>query len=173
MATTVGDVITRINALAAVGVEARINDRGDGIELVDTAGGSGKITVTEVGNGTTAKDLHLLGTSVATDVDGMTNEVIDGTATATVTIDADDKLSDVVTKINALDRGVTASLLNDGTRQRLSISVDKSGAANELLIDTTDTRISLQEVSSGRDALGPVRYERLRRRADQLVVKHV
>lgn len=153
VATTVGDVISRINALAGVGVEARINDRGDGIELVDTAGGSGKITVTEVGNGTAAKDLHLLGTSVATDVNGVTKEVIDGTATATVTIDDDDKLSDVVAKINALGRGVTASLLNDGTRQRLSLSVDKSGAANELLLDTTNTRIAFQEVSSGRDAL--------------------
>jgi len=65
---------------------------------------------------------------VATDVNGITKEVIDGTATATVTIDDDDKLSDVVAKINALGRGVTASLLNDGTRQRLSLSVDKAGA---------------------------------------------
>ena len=40
-ATTVGDVIDRINALTGVGVEARINDRGDGIEIIDTAGGSG------------------------------------------------------------------------------------------------------------------------------------
>jgi flagellar hook-associated protein 2 len=44
-------------------------------------------------------------------------------------------------------------VLIDGARQRLSLSVDKSGAANELLVDTTNTRISLQEVSSGRDAL--------------------
>jgi flagellar hook-associated protein 2 len=152
-AKTVGDVIARINAAVGVGVVARINDRGDGIEIVDTAGGEGKITVTEVGNGTAAKDLHLLGTSVGADVDGELKQVIDGTATATVTIDDDDKLSDVVSKINALGRGVTASVLNDGTRQRLSISVDKSGAANELLIDTTNTRLSLQEVSSGRDAL--------------------
>jgi flagellar hook-associated protein 2 len=134
-------------------VEARINDRGDGIELVDTAGGTGKITVTEVGNGTSAKDLHILGTSVAATVDSVTKQVIDGTATATVTIDADDKLSDVVSKINALDRGVTASVLNEGSRQRLSLSVNKSGAANELLIDTTDTRLSLQEITSARDAL--------------------
>jgi flagellar hook-associated protein 2 len=44
-------------------------------------------------------------------------------------------------------------LLNDGSRQRLSLSVDKSGTANELLLDTANTRLSLQEVSSGRDAL--------------------
>src|SRR5204863_657181 len=101
VATTVGDIINRINALTNVGVTARINDRGDGIELVDTAGGTGKITVTEVGNGTSAKDLHILGTSVAATVDNVSKQVIDGTATATVTIDADDKLTDVVSKINA------------------------------------------------------------------------
>ena len=152
-AKTVGDVISRINATVGIGVLARINERGDGIELVDTAGGAGKITVIEVGNGTAAKDLRLLGTSVATDVDGQMKQVIDGTATTTVTIDADDKLSDVVSKINSLGRGVTASVLNDGTRQRLSLSVDKTGAGNELLLDTTNTRLSLQEVSSGHDAL--------------------
>lgn len=152
-AKTVGDVIARINATIGVGVVARINARGDGIEIIDTAGGDEKITVIEVGNGTAAKDLHLLGTSVPADVDGVQKQVIDGTATVTITIDDDDKLSDVVTKINALGRGVTASLLNDGTRQRLSLAVDKSGASNELLIDTANTRLSLQEVSSGRDAL--------------------
>jgi flagellar hook-associated protein 2 len=153
VAVTVGDVISRINALVGVGVEARINDRGDGIELVDTAGGTGKITVTEVGNRTSAKDLHILGTSTAVTIGGVPTQVIDGTATSTVTIDADDKLTDVVSKINALDRGVTASILNEGSRQRLSLSVNKSGAANELLIDTTDTRLSLQEITSARDAL--------------------
>jgi flagellar hook-associated protein 2 len=152
-ATTVGDVLARINALTTVGVEARINDRGDGIEIIDTAGGSGKITVATVGNDTTAKDLRLLGTSSKATVNGLQKEVIDGSSTATVAIDADDTLSDLVKKINALNRGVTASLLNDGSQQRLSISTDNSGAANELLIDTTGTTIVLQEISSARDAL--------------------
>lgn len=151
-AVTVGDVINKINALN-VGVHAQINDRGDGIALVDTAGGEGKITVEDVGNGTAAKDLHILGTSIGIEVNGQLKQVIDGTATATVTIDDDDKLGDIVTKINALNRGVTASILNDGTRQRLSITSNKTGAASELLLDTSKTRLSLQEVSSGRDAL--------------------
>jgi flagellar hook-associated protein 2 len=153
VATTIGDVLTRINDLDGVGVEARINARGDGIILVDTAGGAGKITVVAVGGDKTAADLRLLGTSVEATVDGIPKEVIDGTATATVSVDADDTLSDVVTKINTLDRGVAASILNDGTRQRLSISVGDSGAANELLIDTGATGLSLQEISSARDAL--------------------
>ncbi|HEX5470979.1 MAG TPA: flagellar filament capping protein FliD [Lacipirellulaceae bacterium] len=152
VATTVGDVIARINALS-IGVQARINDRGDGIELFDTLHGGGQITVSEVGNGTTASDLHLLGTSSLATVDGTTTQAIDGTTTATVQIAADDTLATLVGKINALNRGVTASLLNDGTKQRLSLQSNKSGAANELLFDTSNTRLSLQEISSGRDAL--------------------
>jgi flagellar hook-associated protein 2 len=152
VATTVGDVLTRINALG-IGVQARINERGDGIEIIDTAGGSGTLSVSAVGGQTTAKDLNLLGTSTTKTIDGVPKQVIDGTATATVTIDSDDKLSDVVTKINALNRGVTASILNDGTRQRLSLSANNSGAANELLVDTSNTTLGLQEISSGRDAL--------------------
>src|SRR4029078_9215294 len=99
-----------------------------------------------------AKDLRLLGTSTLQTVDGTQKQVIDGTATATVTIASTDTLSDLVTKINALNRGVTASILNDGTKQRISISANKSGAANEQLIDTSGNSLSLQEISSGRDA---------------------
>ena len=152
VATTVGDVITRINQLG-IGVQASINERGDGIQLVDTAGGTGTIKVEAVGNDTTAKDLRLLGTSTLKTVNGTQKQVIDGTATSTVAIDSDDTLSDLVTKINALNRGVTASILNDGTRQRLSISANNSGAANEQLVDTSGTALGLQEISSGRDAI--------------------
>jgi flagellar hook-associated protein 2 len=35
----------------------------------------------------------------------------------------------------------------------LSLTVNKAGAANELLIDTAETRLSFQEITSGRDAL--------------------
>jgi flagellar hook-associated protein 2 len=152
IAKTVGDVITRINGLG-IGVTAKINERGDGIELVDTAHGVGTIKVAEVGNGTTAKDLHLLGDSTSQIVNGVPTQVIDGTATSTVTISATDKLSDVVKKINALNAGVTASILNDGSQQRLSILANNSGAANELLVDTSNSNLSLNEISSGRDAL--------------------
>lgn len=152
VATTVGDVISRINALS-IGVQARINDRGDGIEIYDTAHQGGSIIVSEVGNGTTAHDLNLLGTSSVGTVNGDQTQVIDGTHTASVQITADDTLSTLVAKINALGKGVTASILNDGTKQRLSLQAKDSGAANELLFDTGTSRLSLQEISSGRDAL--------------------
>ena len=78
-ATTLGDVIDRINALT-IGVEARINDTGDGILLIDTAGGTGTLKVEDVGNTTTAKDLRILGTAVTKEIDGEPKQVIDGTA---------------------------------------------------------------------------------------------
>jgi flagellar hook-associated protein 2 len=153
VATTVGDVIDRINALAGVGVEARINDNGDGIVLVDTAGGTGTLSVAEVGSGTTAKDLRILGEAEEVDIEGTPTQVIDGTATTTVTIGAEDTLADLVEAINELDRGLTASLVNDGNGQRLSLSSDQSGAAGVLLLDATGSPLSLAEVSAGRDAL--------------------
>ena len=57
-AKTIGDVIDRINAITTANVEARINDTGDGILLVDNANGSGKLEVKEVGT-TAAADLRL------------------------------------------------------------------------------------------------------------------
>ena len=152
-ATTVGDVINAINAATSVGVTARINDAGDGILLIDTAAGSGTLTVAEVGKGRIAADLKLLGTAVEVDLGGTPTFVIDGTTTSKVTIGAEDKLTDVVKKINDLKAGVTASVVNDGTGQRLSIAVNKTGAANELLLDTTDSSLALQQVSAARDGL--------------------
>lgn len=153
IATTVGDVIDRINALSNVGVEARINDSGDGIILIDTADGPGTLKVTEVGNGTTARDLRLLGQAVTVEIHGVPTQVIDGTSTLSITTDADDTLADVAEKVNALGLPVTASVLNDGVGQRLLLAATKTGEAHALLIDTLGSPFSLQEVSRPRDAL--------------------
>ncbi len=152
-ARTLGDVIDRINALTTVGVEARINDTGDGILLVDTAGGGGTLAVKEVGNGTTAKDLGLLRTATTKTVNGSPTQVIDSTVQTTITIDAEDTLSDLANTINTLKQGVKASVINDANGQRLSIIVEKTGAANELLFDTTNSPLAFQEVSGARDGL--------------------
>ncbi|MCI0493283.1 MAG: flagellar filament capping protein FliD, partial [Planctomycetes bacterium] len=152
VATTIGDVIDRINAITTVGVVAQINDTGDGIVLLDTAGSTGKLTVSEVGNGTAAKDLRLLGTSKTVDIGGTPTEVIDGTATVTVTIGEDDTLADLVATINGLGQGVTAGVLNDGTGQRLSLSVNQSGAENALLVDTSQSTLALQQITRAQDA---------------------
>jgi flagellar hook-associated protein 2 len=150
-ATTVGDVIDRINA-SIVGVEARINDTGDGIILIDTADGSGEILVENAG-GTVATDLNLAGASVEVDIDGTPTQVIDGTTIQSLEIEAGDTLEEVAAKINALEGGVTASLLNDGQGVRLSLTVDNTGAANEILLDLDEATFQFQEISSAQDAL--------------------
>ena len=151
-ATTVGDVINAINA-ASVDVLARINDAGDGILLIDTAGGSGTLSVAEVGSGRIATDLKLLGSAEVVDIGGTPTQVINGTSTSTVAIGAEDTLADVAETINDLNAGVTASVVNDGAGQRLSIVVNKTGSANELQLDTTDSAFSLSQVSTARDGL--------------------
>ncbi|MDZ4657695.1 MAG: flagellar filament capping protein FliD [Bythopirellula sp.] len=150
-AKTLGDVIDRINA-STVGVEARLNDTGDGIILIDTVGGTGKITVADA-SGTVAADLNLVGTSVAVNIGGTPTQVIDGTTVNSLAIEAGDTLEEVVTKINAFKGGVTASLLNDGQGVRLSLTVNKTGAANAILLDLDEANFQFQEITAAQDAL--------------------
>jgi flagellar hook-associated protein 2 len=150
-ATTVGDVINRINA-AVVGVEASINDTGDGIIVTDTAGGGGTLKI-ENASGTVASDLKLTGTPSEKEVDGEAVQFIDGTLIKSLDIEDGDTLEEVVTKINSLNGGVTASILNDGQGVRLSLTVNKSGAANTILLDLNEANFQFQEITAAQDAL--------------------
>ncbi len=152
--STLGNVISEINRIA-VGVKAKLNDAGDGILLYDTAGGSGTLTVTEEGS-TTAASLGLLGQGVETDVDGQTRQAINGSTTHKVTLDADDTLEDLVTAINQLGAGVTASILNDGSSLqpfRLLITSNRTGEASRLLVDSEGLPFSFETAAPARDAL--------------------
>jgi len=150
--TTVGGVIEAINALA-IGVTARISDTGDGILLTDTAGDAATLTVREVGSGTTAEDLNLLGEAVVVDVGGTPTQVIDGSMTATVQIEADDTLQDLIDEINDRKLGVTASSFFDGSDYRLTLTSQVSGRTGEILIDAHDSPFSFHETSKAQDAL--------------------
>ncbi|HUG69545.1 MAG TPA: flagellar filament capping protein FliD [Pirellulaceae bacterium] len=154
-ANDVGDVIDAINALS-IGVVARINDTGDGILLLDTAGGTGDLKVADVGTGTSAARLKLAGTAVEVDINGTPTKVIDGSVAIKVTLDADDTLEDLVTKINALGAGVSASVFNSGagaTPFRLSLVSQVTGQAGELLVDASQLEIVFQEIVAAQDAL--------------------
>jgi len=150
--TTIGGVMDAINALT-IGVTARINDTGDGILLIDTAAGEGTMSVREVGSKTTAADLNLLGEAVEVDVGGSPTQVIDGSTTLTVDLTADDSLEDLVASINALDAGVVASSMSDGSGYRLLLISQGAGAASALQVDTTDVPFSLEEAVKAQDAL--------------------
>lgn len=154
-AKDVGDVIDAINALS-IGVDARINDTGDGILLLDTAGGTDDLNVADVGTGKAAADLKLAGTSVEVDINGTPTKVIDGSTALKVKLDADDTLEDLVAKINALDAGIGASVFNSGsgaTPFRLSVVSQVTGQAGELRVDASELGVGFQEIAAAQDAL--------------------
>lgn len=150
---TIGDVIREINRLA-VEVHAEINETGDGIRIVDTGGGEATLRIDE-GNTTTARDLHLLGEAEEVDLGGELTEVIDGSMTHTIELDDQDSLQDLLEKINELSAGVTATTLVDGSSRpfRLSLISDRPGKAGELVVDTSEMDLSLEETIRARDAL--------------------
>jgi len=150
---TIGDVIVEINRLD-LDIYAEINETGDGIRIVDTGAGHVDFRILDGAAGTAA-DLHLLGDVQQIEIGGQTRSVIDGSATYTVELEADDSLTDLRDKLNGLDAGVTAMILNDGSSKphRLSIISDRSGKAGELVIDTSGIGFSLEETSRAQDAL--------------------
>ncbi|MEX2175117.1 MAG: flagellar filament capping protein FliD [Pirellulaceae bacterium] len=154
-AETIGDVIDAINGIS-IGIEARINDAGDGLVLIDTAGGSGRLSVSDVGSGTTAADLQLLGDSADVTIGGQPAQQLDGSTTVTVEIDAEETLDDVVAKINELGRGVTAGVVSQASgslRHHLSLVSGTAGKAGELVVDGSGAGLSFQDLSAAQDAL--------------------
>ena len=127
---TVGDVIREINGRfnTATQLEARINDTGDGILLVDKAGGGIAMTVEEDGSNT-ARDLGLLGEAETA------GDNIDGSFETTITIDA----------VEAMTGATLLSALNEGEGIRVkSGSADfrvtaRSGAAFDVNLDGLTT----------------------------------
>jgi flagellar hook-associated protein 2 len=143
-AKTIGDVIDAINGLT-IGVEARINDTGDGIVLTDIAGGTGKLKVADVGNGKAAAQLRIAGQASGTTIDGST--------TVKITLEAGDTLSDLVDKINAADVGLNASTFNDGSAVHLSLVNSQTGKASAWAIDGTGLGLQLDEIAAAQDAV--------------------
>jgi flagellar hook-associated protein 2 len=149
--TTVGQLIDAINAEAVdknVGVTARLNDAGTGIYLENTAGGSGKLTVTDV-NGSAAKDLKISGEAKL--VGG--KQVINGAGAFSSTSAAQTGLGALAAAINDLGAGVTASTVFDGVGYRLAITANATGSANQLLVDSGDSELAFEETAKAQDAL--------------------
>lgn len=130
---TIGDVLTKINDAATTAgaqINARLNDTGDGFIVESTGGSSFNVKVEEVSSGTVAADLGILG-SGATGVDSRQTTVI--------TVEATDTLQVIADKFNAT--GVaSATIIDDGTAfnsARLSITSSRSGAAGELILESS------------------------------------
>lgn len=149
---TIGDVIRKINGGAAQ-VYAEINQQGDGIWIRDTAGGTGKPSVSE-GTSTTAADLGLLAAPVEKTIDSITYWVIDGSTTRRIELSAEASLNDLTQKINELNAGLRATVLFDGSSRpyRLNLTGEGLGALGRLVIDTSELGLSLDRIAEARDA---------------------
>ena len=144
---TVGDVIRSINNLG-LGVTASINSNGDGIDLVDTAGGATALKVVDE-TGATAKDLRFVGTA---DIDTNT---LSGSFAATIDIDADDTLDEVARKINDAGVGVRATVLFTGDGYEpysLSVVSSTTGAPGKIAFPGDIGGLDFQTLSEARDA---------------------
>ena len=75
--TTVGDLVAAFNDLD-IGVSASIDQDGTGIAIVDTAGGDGTLTISDVGNGIAAASLGIAGEASSQLVNGNTVNALVG-----------------------------------------------------------------------------------------------
>ncbi|MFH1021829.1 MAG: flagellar filament capping protein FliD [Planctomycetota bacterium] len=152
--TTVGQVIEAINDKAAAessNVTASVNATGDGIRLYDADLTGVALKVEEVGGGSTAKDLNLLGT--ASDALGQT---IDGSFEFHFDVGAGDSLQTLRDAINARGIAVTASIVNDGTSgtpYRLSLLGSRTGALAQVVVDTGATSLDFSVSTEAQDAV--------------------
>ena len=148
--TTVGDVLAEINRTASASIEARINDRGDGIMIIDKAGGSGSLSIEDIDGGQAAAALRLAGTA------RQGESSIDGTFQIRIDIGPRDTLDDVSRMINEAGGIASAAVLDDGGSTNpfsLTVTSTESGRRGELLFDSGDLDLGLRTMARGQDAV--------------------
>lgn len=151
-ASTLQDVIDEINSAATAAgfdVTAELNGDGTGLEITDSTAGNFQLAISDLGSNTTASDLKIAGTAPNTINDTQTLSGAGLIDTGDAELGA---LGDLVERINELSAGVTASVFQDASGYRLSITADEPGSANELLIGSSLGGLSFTEVSEARDA---------------------
>jgi flagellar hook-associated protein 2 len=149
---TIGDLKQAIETATGGKVTLALNSTGDGFDLVDQAGGSGQLQVTELG-GKTAAGLHILGTG-STGPGGKSQ--IDSRIGTQITVANTDTLASLAAKINAANAGVTASIVNDGSTfspNRLLLTSSKTGAVGRFSVDDGGLGLGLSLQTEGQDAL--------------------
>jgi flagellar hook-associated protein 2 len=165
-ARSVQDVLDTISNASGVAVTARLKQSGNGIEIVDDSGGTGNLTIANVGAGTSATDLGLAGSFAASVpaaqganlqrqwvTENTTLSSYNGGrgvargkfkitnaagAAATVDLSQGDetRLADVIAEINGKGIGVTASINANGDGLLLT---DASGGAGKMKVEDVDS----------------------------------
>ena len=146
------DVIKLINT-RGLEIRAEINADGDGLVLVDTAVENGGTSVSSMKvddlSGATASGLRIAGEADVVGGD------IDGSYAVTIDLDPNDTMDDLIAKLGEQDAPVTATVLNTGSGSRpyfLSFTSSISGRAGDLVIDSGDVDLGLDELVRARDA---------------------
>src|SRR5580704_8271055 len=147
---TLGDVLQQINS-AGIQVTAQLNSTGDGIALVDNAGGTAALTVKDDNGGTTAADLRIVGTGTVQNGKSQ----IDGRTATVINVLSTDTLSSLVSKIGSSGI-VSASIVNDGSAfapNHLALTSNTKGAAGQFFIDEGGVTLGFQATTQAQTAL--------------------
>ncbi len=148
---TIGDVLKAINS-TAIGIEAKINDSGDGILLVDTTRGAGTLTIKDSVNGNTALDLGIAGTGKL--LSNPARQEIDGSQTFRLSLTGTETLTEVAEKINKANGPLTASLLTSGpSTVRLLFTSRASGEIGRIVAEGDAVGLNINASGIARDAI--------------------
>lgn len=149
---TVDELLQFINSRPGVEITAKINEAGDGIEIIDNAGGGGSLLIEDT-SGNVAQRLRIRGEYESEDgepprADGSYQFKFNFEPTAT--------LQDIVNTINEAGGPMIASIVNTGsssTPYRVSFTARESGSSGGVIIDAGGFDFGLQEMSQAKDAV--------------------
>ena len=155
---TVGDLIRAISGNGGASVVAEINPAGDGIRIIDNAGGTGSLSILEGDSySTMAADLHFLQPAELRNIYGSGNirYVIDGSMTYNLSITENDTLTTIAEKLNSMGMGIEASIFNDGSSKpyRLMVGSGRTGEAAKLTLDLSALGLTQEVMQEARDAV--------------------
>lgn len=153
-AKTIGDVIRLINARTDIGIEARLNSSGDGLMLIDTAGGEGQLQVLDLPGNFMAADLGLAGPSGPIELDGQIVQGVVSRETIALEVAEGTTVSQLVERLQADQQRATVSLMRLGNGQvRLLANARQSGQAGRIEVDMSSLGLSLMRTTQAQDAL--------------------
>lgn len=142
-ATTVGDVVTAINALTGPGfnVTASIASDGSGIDLTDALStGRSQITVTEAG-GTTATDLGLLGTGLGSVLHGARLDPAGVPSTPVSLLNGGVGTSLGTIRITSGELSALVDLSGAVTVGNILAAIERAGVRVDASVDSSGTRL--------------------------------
>ncbi|MDR2346214.1 MAG: flagellar filament capping protein FliD [Planctomycetaceae bacterium] len=159
---TLGDVINVINDTTRSGTNAprilaRLNSTGDGIEILDLAGGSGSLSITDgTTKSTICSSLGISQTVSQSDRDPVTENLsINGRQSKVISIEATDTLETIRDKINNAGGNFHASIISDGTSlpYRLMITGSTTGTASGMNIDLSAIGLTTENMVEATNAV--------------------